>query len=240
MKQIPIPLANPDFDQGFYQYQDIGELTIALGWEPWWIQGNSEQVREGYYKRPEYKPEPNRTLTGTGQKLFTTFATHDAGLQQQVQVPIHAPLILSAQVQYWSLHTDGSGGGYALQVGIDPTGGINPKSQSVVWGAWRGQDDRPPWDGKTWKTVTVEAVAQASLATIYLHGACRHRAKHNDGYFENVRMWASIEEPEPGPGPNPDQGPLIAALEALTETLETNRETMQQLNDRLYDVFRIA
>jgi len=70
-------LRNPDFEEGFSQ-RGAGEMIVAHRWEPWWVQGTDDQIKEGYFYRPEYKPE-SAALFGRrrihssdyAQKLFT-------------------------------------------------------------------------------------------------------------------------------------------------------------------------
>ena len=191
-----IPIQNPDFEDGFNQHDGIGELTVPNGWLPWWRQGNPAEVAQGYLKRPEYALEEQRVHAGRyAAKLFTTFATHDAGLYQQIPVPIGALLALTAEVQYWSEHTDGTGGGYGMQVGID-AGPTTMPSRDCVWGPWRGQDDLN-WDGNTWRTVYVTYLCDTPLVTLYLRGLCRFRAKHNDSYWDHVVLEAEVANTPP-------------------------------------------
>ena len=100
-------LVNAGFEEGFSD-RGAGEVSVANGWFPWWQDGPGQE--EGYYRRPEYKPEDasrygrRRVRTGNfAQKFFNTFSTHNAGLLQQVpQVPVGSKLIFSAWVQAWS------------------------------------------------------------------------------------------------------------------------------------------
>ena len=191
-----LDVVNSDFSAGFYNHDGIQELVVANGWTPWWKQGTDQEVADGFFKRPEFKPESQRTEHG--QKWFTTFATHMAGIYQVVPTPPGAYLTLNAGAQYWSEHTDGSGGGMGLVVGIDPKGDTDPFSEWVIWGDWMGQDSRPPWDGRAWQVLSVECYAEAQRATIYLKSECRFRAKHNDAYWNGVQLLADYgEEPPP-------------------------------------------
>ncbi len=224
-------LENGSFEGTWRNWQGIRELTVPEGWTPWWAQGTPEQTAEGYLLRPEYKPETRRVCDGKrGCKWFTTFGTHDAGLLQRVRVPRGVALWLSAQVQYWSEHTDGSGGGLACRVGIDPGGGDDPFAEGVVWGAWLGQDSRPAWDGRTWREVSVEVQATGEWVTLFLRSACRYRARHNGSYWDDVRLVAAEEE-----GGVPD---LIDVLDRLGRALGSVDDHLVELNRRLAGIFR--
>ena len=215
---IPIPIPNSDFDGGFYNWADIGELCIATNWVPWWEQGN----QPGINHRPEYAPE---TMRFQGQKMFTTFSTHRGGLWQRIALPAGVQsLQLLVDCQYWSRHTDGTGGGLAMRCGIDPGAGDDPYSGSIAWGEWHGQDDKPAWDGKTTKTLIAELDADfADWVTIWIESRCRFPAKHNDAYFDSVKLWA-----ETGEGPGPEPGSLLETLQAINGNLERIADMLQE------------
>lgn len=236
-----IQIINPDFETGFYQYNNVTELQVGRGWSPWWLQGTPAQIAEGYNKRPEFKAEQSRVFTGhLAQKWFTTYATHDAGLYQVVnlsgflQPGRSTRLTLSAQVQYWSEHDDGTGGGLACRAGIDPAGGTNPAAETVIWGEWRGQDDPDHWKGDTWRTVTVTADVEGQAATLFLRSACRYRAKHNDAYFDHVTLTAGVDEPD-----QPGGEDIIALLERLEGRLAEVDASLQRTNQALQQIFHL-
>jgi len=207
---ILIPVPNAHFDGGFYNWGDIGELTIATNWVPWWQEGSSP----GVLHRPEFKPETMRFEHG--QKLFTTFSTHRGGIYQRVTLPAGIEkLQLTVDCQYWSHHTGGSGGGLAMRAGLDLGAGTDPYSGAIVWGPWHGQDDPDGWDGKSTKVLITETGGDfGQQVTIWLESRCRFPAKHNDAYFDNVQLWAEIEE-EPEPEPDPPSGDLLAVLRSI-------------------------
>ena len=211
---IPIAVPNGHFDGGFYNWGDIGELTIAQHWVPWWQQGTAP----GVLHRPEFKPELMRFEHG--QKLFTTFSTHRGGIYQRVTIPAGVTrLQLSVDCQYWSHHTDGSGGGLAMRAGIDLAAGNDPYAGAIVWGDWHGQDDKPSWDGKTTKTLICEVDVEDQVqVTLWLESRCRFAAKHNDAYWDNVQLWGEVEE-EPEPPEPPVMDDLIEMLQAMNDNL---------------------
>lgn len=217
-----VQVENGDFGEGFYQYDSIGELTVPNGWRPWWTEGKAEDIAEGYLKRPEYSAEERRVHTGDcAVKWFSTFATHDGGLYQQVAVPIGVLLSVTAEVQYWSEHTDGSGGGYGVQIGID-AGSTSVPSAECVWGSWRGQDDGD-WDGKSWRTVCVAYLCDKPMVTLYLRGVCRFRAKHNDSYWDHVVLQAEV------PGRLDDE--LLEYLRAVEQQARKIGARIQEIHD---------
>lgn len=215
MKQ-KIDVANGDFSGAFFNWDDIGELTVAEDWAPWW----KEDDAAGVLHRPEYKPETMRFERG--QKLFTTFATHQGGIYQRVKVPEGgAHFELFVDCQYLSKHTDGKGGGLGMRAGLDPTGGTDPYSDAIVWGSWLGQDSG--WSGNTTESLYAGLdLAPGQWLTIWLESRCRFAAKWNDAYFDNVQLFAEFEQ---GPGPEPD-GDLIEAIGQIRDVLAEIRDKL--------------
>lgn len=203
VKRTELDLKNGDFSAGFRNVDEVGELTVAEGWHPWWQQGGkpegvSDGEQTGYFFRPEYKPEDaskfgrKRIRTGDfAQKWFTTYSTHNAGLYQQVTgVPLGKKITLSAWVQVWSSQQDNidqsmENGRYKTAVGIDPYGGTDPLSPQVLWSELIEEYDE--WGQRT---VTVESVSDT--ITVYLRGTAQWRVKHNDSYWDEVRL---VSEP---------------------------------------------
>ena len=222
---MAITLLNPSFEGPTYNYENIGELTCPQGWIPFWKNGTPKEIQEGFWKRPEFKPEPYRLHGGKqGHKWFSTYATHDAGLLQVVPCTKGAHLTLAAWCQFWSENDDKSGGGYALTIGIDPWGAVEPFGQAVIWAPWIGQEVTPNWQkGDTWREIVLNADAQADKITVYLRGACKWRAKHNDAYFDDVTL---TDNPAPGPQPI-DPSPEFAVLNARLTSIEAALRDVQ-------------
>ncbi len=197
---------NPGFEEGFSE-RGAGEVTVANGWHPFWQDGPG--VEEGYNKRPEYKPEiaaihgTRRVHSGNyAQKWFTTYGTHNAGVYQQINVPAGSLVNASVYAQAWSSDFDDitrSEGTYRLYIGIDPTGGTNFASGSVVWSPANSTTDQ-------WVQLSVQARAQADTITVFLRGAPEYRNKHNDAYFDDVCVTVAAP-PTPTPAPTNTPGP---------------------------------
>lgn len=141
--------------------------------------------------RPEYKPAApwaNRVHSGANaQQYFTRFAVHNAGVYQQVQVTGNL-LSLTAWGQVWSsdepcepLNASCNPTDMRLQIGLDPSGGLNPAGSSVVWS--------PPINPvDTYLPMSVSAAAQGSLATVYLKSNPQQPRSHNDVYWDSVNL----------------------------------------------------
>lgn len=233
-------LVNPNFEDGFSQRED-GAVNVALGWKPWYV----VDAKNEYARRPEWSREflglPSiRVLHGDfGQKVFNSWAVHDAGIYQTVtDVPIGATLEFSAWVQVWSSECDNicispptgtqgcrglTNGDYAVMVGIDPQGRA-PAARGaalpdgIVWSEARAD----AYDH--WVQVKVRAVAQSDIVTVYTRSLPRIAVKHNDSYWDtaDLRVIASPSDAWPPPvAPRPARpipSPTAAPSPAPTPT----------------------
>lgn len=77
---------------------------------------------------------------------------------------------------------------FSFQLGIDPTGGTNPLSDSVVWG------DSAHIYNVYAQVPAVEAVAQSDRITVFLLSSTLWPFKHNDAYWDDAEL-TCIEEP---------------------------------------------
>lgn len=159
-------LTNGRIGKPFHSYRDDTNLITAAGWAPWW-----QEAAEG---SPDWK---NRlpvfsayTLDdGLTQQISTPWGTHEAGLWQQVPSVAGNQYEFSVEGQAWSSE-DASPGSQLeasnvnLQIGIDPTGGLDPNSPLIVW-----SDLAQPLSH--WETVRVQAEAEASIITVFLKSA---------------------------------------------------------------------
>ena len=194
-------LLNPGFEDGFSP-RGAGEVTVADGWFPWWLQGTPDQTEVGYLRRPEYKPEDAR-LYGYrrvhggeyGQKYFTTYSTHVGGFYQQVSVRSGYRVTFSIWVQVWSSSGNDPDrivdhGDYQVSVGIDPIGGVDGGSPNVIW-------SEPVREYNKWVQLQVTAVARSSTVTVFARGAPLYRVKHNDSYWDDASAVAAAPPPPP-------------------------------------------
>jgi len=215
--------ANSGFEEGF-STRGAGEVEVANGWQPWYQDGPG--VQEGYYKRPEWKPE-NATLYGTrrvhsgnwAQKWFTVYGTHNAGVYQQISVPAGSMVIASAWFQTWTSGSDDitrSEGNYRTYIGIDPTGGTSAFASTVVWSPANMVTDQ-------WVQQSVQAQAQGGTITVFLRGEPEFRNKHNDAYVDDVCVQVvtpPTATPRPTDTPGPTRTPAPTSAPTPTYTPE--------------------
>jgi len=205
-------LKNAGFEEGFSE-RGAGEVTVANGWEAWWVQGSEDQTSHGYLVRPEYKSEDawiftmRRVHSGRfSQKYFSTYSTHVAGIYQQVAVTKGSLVTFSIWVQVWSSTGSNSDqcdgfGNYAALAGIDPHGGNDGNSGNVVW-------SDSAMSCNQWVNLSVSTVAQADRVTVFTRGAPEYRVCHNDSYWDDAVLTAVAPTPVPTNTPRPTNTPV--------------------------------
>ena len=159
-------LLNGALTAPFYAYQEEKKQTTAVGWAPWW---KPPQANDPGWKnrQPVYS---NFTLDEqASQQISTPWGTHVAGLWQQVPAATGNKYELTVEGQAWSSEDPNpatmlEASDVNLQIGIDPTGGLDPESPLIIW-----SEKRQPLCH--WETLHLTAKAEASIITIYLKSA---------------------------------------------------------------------
>lgn len=151
--------------------------------------------------------DPPRVRSGNrALKFFTFYRIHDAGVFQQVaNIEPGMRLRATGWAHAWSSTQDnprasegvgdqpffvrvadyGNDDGvrnFVFRVGLDPRGGTNPWSTSVVWGEgahiYNGFAQIPP----------LEAVAQSTTVTVFVRSSVLWPFKHCDAYLDDMLL----------------------------------------------------
>lgn len=179
----PNLLQNGALDENFQTFRNNESLLAAAGWAPWWLP-QRENDPQWKNQAPAFAPA---TLAGiTVQSLSTPFGTHTAGLLQQIPSAPGNRYELTAEGQAWSSEDETPGSQVEasdvnLQIGIDPTGGLDPTSPLVQW------SDRKQPLGR-WEKLTLTAEAQAPIITIYLRSAPSLPKRQQSVFWRNVSL----------------------------------------------------
>ncbi len=231
-------LLNPGFEDGF-SARGAGEVEVANGWFPWWVQGTPDQTEKGYLRRPEYKPEIGsrfgyRRIHGGdfAQKFFTTYSTHVGGFYQQVSAHKGYRVDFAIWVQVWSSSGDDpdqvvDDGEYKVSVGIDPAGGVDGSAPGVIWSTPARADNQ-------WVQLQVSAVAESSTVTVFTRSAPLYRVKHNDSYWDDASVIVSPPPPPPPTRPTstPTHTPTLTPWPTFTPTPVTGTICVLAFQDR--------
>ena len=190
-------LKNPSFEGTFKQFAHFTTAIVAEQWLPWWKeQGGDDEPWQN--RMPEYKPAaPYQSRIHSGnnaQQYFSYWGTHVGGIYQVV-----SGIAPGSKIRFviWGQAWSGSGDDPShsenpspmhMRVGIDPNGGANPWSASIVWSA-----EQEPID--TWLSFAVEAQANADKVTVY-------RASNGQLYFFDDEGDLLFFEPDNPPIPD--------------------------------------
>ncbi len=173
---------------------------------------------------------PTRIHSGQNSiKYFTFWSVHEAGLMQTVNVPAGSTVRFGVWMHAWSSNQDGRGeedpASYLssgqtnmhMKVGIDPCGGENPFSPSVIWGAEHDSYDQFGY-------YEVRATAQCDKVTVFTHSMPEKGMKHNDVYVDDAELvvidasGVVISQPQPQPQAQPQAQPASAQPAAVVNS----------------------
>jgi LysM repeat protein len=172
---------------------------------------------------------PTRIHSGQNSiKYFTFWSVHQAGVMQTVAVPAGSVVRFGAWMHAWSSNQDGreefpdsylSAGQSSMhfKVGIDPCGGENPFSPSVVWGAEHDSYDQYGY-------YEVRTTAQCDKVTVFTHSMPEKAMKHNDVYVDDAELvvidasGVVISQPQPQVQPQPQPASLPAGQPAVVNS----------------------
>lgn len=174
-------LQNAGFDEPFVEIQPFG--TVAVGWTPWFVEEGSAPASPFFGAAGE-----DRILIGDGAQLVSSvFATAQAGVYQTVTVPAGAAVRFSLSVYVWSSIDEADPsvstvpGLVTTQVGIDPTGGIDPLNSAIVW-------SEPSELYDQYHPVFVEAAAQADVVTVFVRANISGDTYVSDVYLDDALL----------------------------------------------------
>lgn len=154
-----------------------------------------------FWARPEFAPidfsqADYRIHSGArAQKYFTYGRMHEAGLFQRVVITDIASddlLMFSVYIQGWQCFEYSncdfgrlSDKPYALnlQVGIDPSGGNDPGSNTIVWSVPGESFDK-------WSRFIMAVAPQGNVATVFIKSRARfdYARKNNDVYVDDAAL----------------------------------------------------
>ncbi len=186
-------LTNPGFEPPFSSVAGNPPRQVAQGWTPWNVSGGqsaSENVQPEYYPASDVTNGLGvpRFRNGTdAQQYHSFFATHDGGLFQSVSgVSSGSQLRFSAYVYVWSSTFDDPNksedpGGVVVQVGIDPSGGMDGGSSSIVWSAPSIQYD-------AYNEYSVTASATGTTVTVWVRSTVTTPVKNTNIYVDDASL----------------------------------------------------
>lgn len=150
-------------------------------------------------------------------QYFTFFAPHTAGVYQQVSgLSAGAELRFVTQAHVWvssgsDFDTSDPGANLTVEVGIDPTGGTDWQSNTIVWSS-----PATSYDGYT--EFSVEATAQGETATVFVRSVVAADAvfMNNVVYLDAAVLTADGGQQSVIEAATPEVTPEPPVVEAVT------------------------
>lgn len=182
-------LTNPGFEPPFDPVEGVVPGQIAQGWSPWFSADDGAL-------QPEYYPASD-TVSGMGsprihggtdaQQYFTFFSGHVAGVYQQVSgVAAGDQLEFSIFAWVWSTSQENPDqsdpdADLTVEVGIDPTGGTDATSPSIIW-------SEPSTTFDEFTRLSVAATAQGDTATVFVRSNVNQVLMNNVVYIDDASL----------------------------------------------------
>lgn len=188
----PNLLKNPNFETGFTQIN--ADAQVATSWSAWWTP-HPASAPDWAFLQPNYSPSNTCTQGcdhrihggGNAQRMFHFFGAYEAGIYQQVAVPLNVDLQFSIYAQGWSsqqndpINSSLGGTDMQMKIGIDPTGGTDPKSPNVVWTQPRNILD-------SWYQFSVYARSQNTTVTVFTYANPFDSRRNNEVYWDDAAL----------------------------------------------------
>ena len=196
-------LTNPGFEPPFSQVEGSPPRQVAEGWQPWHIPAPAGAA-SFQNRQPEYEPTAPDTARIHGgsdaQQVFSFFATHVGGVYQTVNgIAPGTRLRFSVYAYVWSttfeeVDLSEEDGDVTVEVGIDPNGGTDGQSASVVWSEPIEQYD-------AYNEYSIEADVVGPSVTVFVRTSTGVPVKHNNIYLDDASLTiAGDATAEPGEG----------------------------------------
>ena len=186
-------LVNPGFEPPYVDNGGQPPRLVAQGWAPWNLPAE-EGMSYSQMLQPEYYPAnspaglgPARVRSGSeAQRMQVFFGTFTAGVSQVVNnLAAGQPYSFGAYVWVWSSTFDDPNlsqqdGGVTVQVGIDPAGGVDPESGTIVWSDFAA----PRYD--QWAFYSVSAPVTGSTASVWIRATVTTPVKNNAVFMDDA------------------------------------------------------
>ncbi len=184
-------LQDPSFE-GPYVGRGRSNLNTPSAWQIWLADGPHGydwQNRADKVTAFPHNADPERHSGNTSQNLDGGFVTYTAALYQQVNVPPNTNLTGSAWARIKTCNLakgyDNCGSavesGAFVRVGIDPNGGTDPNSPSIVW-----SPNIAPHD--TWMQAVVSATSVAGTVTLFIYTTQQWPSDLNKAWFDDASL----------------------------------------------------
>jgi hypothetical protein len=186
-------LRNGGFEEGYDTFPP-SDSQVGTGWLPFWVTEGLDTPTGTGGVVPVFAPSGHLEplIEGSSsQKWRMNDGTALAGVYQQIPATVGRNILARADTLAWSSrmaeppYVSVSPAWVRQRVGIDPLGGIDPQSPSVVWSIPGQHIDR-------WGELMVQAEAQAETVTIFLSAYPNQSRTVNEIFFDNAVAYQTM------------------------------------------------
>jgi len=186
--QAPNLLSNPGFEEAFTNQGGTPSRQVASSWTAW--HETAAPGAPNYENtQPEYEEgSTSRVRSGSNsQHYFSFYATHTGGVYQTVSgVTSGSEYAFNMYVYVWSsnsgdLNVSADDGDVLVQVGIDPTGGIDPSSDDILWSVAREEYD-------TFGLHSITALSESSSITVFVKSQVGFPVANSSVYLDDASL----------------------------------------------------
>ena len=181
-------LDNGDFEGDFVKLAGAVPRNVAKSWTPWHIPPGESSPSFANHD-PNYDEETERLRldeTGSAQKYFTLFATHQGGIYQQVDsLTSGTTYRFSVYAYVWSssfedIDVSEDPGAVVVRVGIDPKGGTDGASADIIWSS------AATFFYDAYRQYAVIATAESSTITVFVESTVGEPRANNYIYLDDA------------------------------------------------------
>ena len=192
-------LENPGFEAPYNTLEGDPQPQVAQGWAPWYTPA-PENSPSFVNAQPEFlptAPDTSRILEGANAQMMRAFyVTFDGGVYQRVTgINSGTNLNFSVSAYVWSSTYDEADlseldGDVFFQVGIDPAGGTDAQSSSIVWSA-AGVEQYDAYN-----VYSVEAQASGSAVTVFVRATIGQPVRNTQIYLDGASLEVAGSAPQ--------------------------------------------
>lgn len=223
-------LENPGFEDGFDGSQ-VGNDWVS------WVSNSADAP--GFQEAPEYLAATSASDKGLipqvrsgdeAQSMFSFFATHDAGIYQQVDVTEGTELRFSIYAHVFSnnladVDRSENPGGVTIRVGIDPNGGTDPFANDIVY-------TEPFITYDTFVQYSVIATAESDTVTVFVRSTITEPVQNTIVFLDDAVLNVTPESSEPD---ETDEPVVTDEPEKTEEAVETEEPTEEPTDEPTED-----
>lgn len=188
-------LQNPGFEGEYIAIGGDTALLLAPSWQPWHLPpppGSSSSIN----LQPDYQPaRSDRVRNGSSAQQYDTFfATHIAGVYQRVPVEAGSNLTFSVYIYPYSsasfedINKSIDPQGLKVSVGIDPNGGTNGDSNSIIWSSPAEYYDE-------YRLISVSTTAPSSSVTVFVRSSVDNATGLHQVFLDDAALVVTGSEP---------------------------------------------